>query len=846
MEIWDNSNGLPQNAVFALEKDNQGYLWIATEEGLVRFDGISHKVFDQETYPEMLEQTYYSFFKTPGGIWASADRSIALLEKNIRKVIDCSQITENTWIKAIAENEDVGLLIGTQGGEIYVWNDIEFTDLDFWKPQSQLTIMSFFPVANSKLLVGTNLGLYELDLVGKQVKLISDENFSAQKVFGTANSIFVSSTDSGIFRLKENYEMEKIISQDLINDINPSSLTTDSENRIWAGSTEKGLILIEDGIVSRFTYPEIKNYNIRKIIKEKENLYLGTLGKGLAVIRPAKVNQLNFDILKEKNIKAIFEGNDSSIWIGTRAAGLHRINSGNIHSLTTNDGLIQNGVTTIGSSNGKIYSGTTSGISVIDIESGKVIDKITQEDGLKSNYIYAIYKDSRDWLWILTRYGGMHYFDENEILHTVELPENFYSTSFVSILETKNKQIVIGSMNQGVFKIENGQYIENLTLPLTPGENVIYCIYQDADDDLWFGTHGGIVLLRDGKFKSLKKSNGLKSKSVYSITSDGLDGVWISNNFGVQYFSDSELDSFKESTNEDHFSASTHYNKSLGMPNSETNGLIFPAALKDFSGKIWIPTVDGVGVIDPSSISEEANEPANFSWDELQIGNQKTPIDSEIEIPQGVSMFQVSFSLIDFENPAQYSFFYSIDSKSNSWHPIKGQRQLIFNGLKPGNYNLQVKVLRNGKLDKIQSLPVVVSAFFYETTAFRIVIGLAFLLLIYFMIKYYFNIKMKKNLEAKVNLRTLELSKTNEKLKNALGEIEGQNVILKEITWDQSHLVRAPLTKAMGISQLLIKYPTYSDVGKTKEQLEIELLETLKHLDDIVKETHSKSENLKK
>ena len=63
MEIWDNSNGLPQNAVFALEKDEFGYLWIATEEGLVRFDGMSPKIFDMDTYPIMQEQTYYTFFQ---------------------------------------------------------------------------------------------------------------------------------------------------------------------------------------------------------------------------------------------------------------------------------------------------------------------------------------------------------------------------------------------------------------------------------------------------------------------------------------------------------------------------------------------------------------------------------------------------------------------------------------------------------------------------------------------------------------------------------------------------------------------------------------------------------------
>jgi ligand-binding sensor domain-containing protein len=846
MEIWDNSNGLPQNAVFALEKDNSGYLWIATEEGLVRFDGVIPKVFDMDSYPEMLEQTYYTFFKTPGGIWASADRSIALLEKNFKRVIDCSQITENTWIRAIAENENGGLLIGTQAGKIHNWSENKFSPLEFWNPKIKLEILSFFPLENSKLLVGTNHGLYELDFESKETKLISSENFSAQKVFGSLESIFISTPDEGIFRLKENYELEKIISYQESKDINSSSLTTDSKNRIWAGSIEKGLIVIENGVLSRYTYPELKNYTVRKIIKEEDNLYLGTLGRGLALVKPAKVNQLSFDVLKEKNIKAIFQGADSSVWIGTRSDGIHQIKDGKIKSLTLQDGLIQNGVTTIGTLDGKIYAGSSSGISVIDIASGKVIDKITEKEGLKSNHVNAIFKDSRDWLWILTRYGGMQYLDENRTIQQVELPEYFSNTNFVSIAELKDKQIVVGSFNQGIFTLKDGQFIQNQTLPLTPGEDVVYCIYQDKKNDLWFGTHGGLVLLRDGKFKILKKSNGLKSQSVYSITSDAREGVWISNNFGVQYFPNTELERFKESTDKDFFSASTLYNKRLGMPNSEANGLIFPAALKDFSGKIWIPTVEGVGVIDALSLSERILEPTNFIWDELLLGDQKIPIDTEIRIPEGVAMFQISFSLIDFDHPSEYSLFYRIDSKTDVWLPIKDQRQLIFNGLKPGNYHLEVKILRYGNLDSVQSLPITIEAYLIETNAFKIFIALAFCFLVYFIVKYLLNIKMKKNLEAEVDLRTLELSKTNEKLKEAVKEIEDQNLILKEITWNQSHLVRAPLTKAMGINQLLIKYPKYTDVGKSKEQLELELLETLKQLDEIVKETHSMSENLKK
>ncbi|MFC3414227.1 ligand-binding sensor domain-containing protein [Algoriphagus hitonicola] len=656
MEIWDNTKGLPQNAVFALEKDNHGYLWIATEEGLVRFDGTYPKVFDQDNYPEMIEQTYYTFFKTPGGLWATADRSVALLEKNIQKVIDCTSITENTWIRAITQIENGDLLIGTEEGKIHRWANETFTPLDFWNPELGLEIQSFFHWSPSQLMVGTTRGLYLLDLDAEEVKLLSSDTFPVIKIFGSSSVVYVYSPDAGIFQLMENMEMKSIISFNEINDINPSSLVSDSENRIWAGSIEKGIILIENGKVNRFSYPELENYTIRKIIKEDENLYLGTLGKGLALVKPAKVTQPKFKALDKKNIKPIFQAADSSVWIGTRSDGIFWIEDGKIRNLNESNGLIQNGITTIGAKDEKIYAGTTVGISIIDRNSGKIISEFTKEDGLKHNYITAIYKDSKDWVWILTRRGGIHYIDENEVFHQIDLPENFAFTNFVTIKELRNKEILIGSMNQGIFRFKDGEFIGNRTLPLTPGEDVVYAIYEDKVGDLWFATHGGLILLKDGRFKVLRKANGLKTKSVYSITHDGINGVWISNNFGVQYFSDSELEKFKETRDEDFFIGTTLYNESLGMPNSEANGLIFPPVTKDFSGKIWVPTVEGVGVIDPAVTSEQAKSPSNFIWDELQLGNQKAAIDSQIEIPPGFECFRFLLASLTSKTPLSILF----------------------------------------------------------------------------------------------------------------------------------------------------------------------------------------------
>ncbi len=843
LQIWDNSNGLPQNAVFALEKDNAGFLWVATEEGLVRIDGEIAKVFDMDNYPQMLEQTYYTFYKTTSGIWASADRSIALLQKNIRTVIDCEEITKNTWIAALSEDAEGSLWIGTQAEEIHLWRDGTFKKLDYWNPDGNPRTQSFFPVGDSKMLVGTTKGLYEINYKTETVRMVSEADVSVYKIFGNGEDLYVSLLEDGIYKVSQDYGLELVIAYKNVKDLNPLSLTIDVAGRIWASSTEKGLILLENGLVSRFIYPELNNYSISRIYAEKDNVYLGTLGKGLAIVKPVTVKQTEYTELKGKNIKPIFQNHDSTFWIGTQANGVYRLKNGDIKEITAKEGLRQNGVLSIGGANGKIYVGSTSGISVLHADTGKILGKITQEEGLASNYVYALFKDSKNWLWILTRYGGLHYLDEDEQLHRIDLPYEYANTNFTTITELPTDEILIGSISDGLFWLENGMFKENKPLPLNPGENIIYSLYMDEEKDLWIGTHGGIVLYSNGKFKSLKKANGLKSQGVFSITCDGQNGIWISNNFGVQNIRQSELKRFKDNDGEDFFASTILYNESFGMPNSETNGLIFPSAMRDFSGSIWFPTVEGLAVINPDETIWNDNT-INFQWDEVSTGITKTPIDGRITIPAGTNMFTISFSNVNFENPNQYMLFYRIANENNAWLPIKDQRTLNFNGLKMGNHLLEVKVMGFGHENSIQALEIEVKGFFFETLGFKILMAILFLLLIYFVVKFYLNSKMKKELENLVTSRTAELSNTNEKLQDAFSEIETQNATLKEITWDQSHMVRAPLTKALGINQLLINYDRYSEVKKSKEQLEEELLATLNQLDHIVRNIHNKSENL--
>jgi ligand-binding sensor domain-containing protein len=844
VELWDNTRGLPQNAIYAMNFDHAGFLWMATEEGLARHDGLEIKVFDKGGYNRMLDQTYYSFFKGKSGIWASSDRSIALLDKTITKVIDCNHIADNSWIMTLSEDDNGYLWIGTQDGNVHLWKNDTFSLLPNWKPEQGTETQSLYHKGDGIMLIGTNNGLYEYNYQKNTHRLLTERNIVARKVQVEGGRIYIAVPEKGVYRVEEDMKLVELVSFEKIKDVGFHTITKDKYNNLWAGSTENGLIRIHSGGVERFYFDEIKNYTIRNIQYDGENLYLGTHGRGLVIVKPAKVQKINHQELREKNVKALFQDSNDNYWIGTKSEGVYKIENGAIKSFNTSNGLLLNWVNTIGEDKNNIYVGSTAGISIIDKKTEKIIGSITEKTGLKSNYVYVVFEDSKETLWILTRYGGLHYREKGGELKRVSLPDKFRNTNFNTIKELQNGELMIGSMNYGAFRIADHEFKENIDLPLKPGENVIYAIHQDSSGDLWFGTHGGIVLYKDGKFSRLTRENGLSSVSVFSITHDGKSGIWISNNFGVQYFPEKELEKFKTSESESFHAASVVYNKSHGMPNSETNGLIFPAAFKDNTGKIWIPTVEGVGIINPMNMELKDNS-ANFKWDELLLGGEKISIENEgLLIPAGTSSFQISFSNIDFTNPSEFTLYQRIPSKNEQWIPIREQRSIIFSGLRPGNYELQVRVMRNGQLDGIHTLPMEVKAFFFEMIWFRLLVVSLACILAYFIVTYIAKVKVNNTLEKLVQERTLELSSTNDLLKEALTKIESQNYSLKEITWQQSHLVRAPLTKALGLTHLLINYPKYKEVGKSKDQVKKEILETLEQLDKIVRETHNKSESL--
>lgn len=405
---------------------------------------------------------------------------------------------------------------------------------------------------------------------------------------------------------------------------------------------------------------------------------------------------------------------------------------------------------------------------------------------------------------------------------------NFISSSLLN-----NGDLALGSDSYGLLVLRKGKVVHHTPLDLIPGENVIYTIYEDSQGDLWLGTQGGLLLHKNGKFSSIRKDHGLLGNGVYSITKDNQGQLWISSNFGIQKFPESELMRFKTEGAEDFFLASEIFNDKHGMSNLETNSRISPAAFMMANGQIWIPTIEGISIIEPESFLEKKAN-SLFFWDQLKIGNTFTNIENGFKIDAGTSNFSITFSIIDYEDENQSSYFYRIKELDEDWTYLGKRKEIFFNLLPPNTYTLEIKKLDRGKIADIYSLDFRVLPFFYQTLLFKYLLFIIIILLAVFFISYSLKVKLGKQLAYKVQQRTKEMEEANHNLEKALKRIERQNKRLHDTIWHQSHTIRGPLTRAMAVINYLKDLEEHEE-ELSKEQLLAEVEKSLHELDQNIR-----------
>jgi ligand-binding sensor domain-containing protein/signal transduction histidine kinase len=689
-QVWQTENGLPQNSVHAILQTRDGYIWVATEEGLARFDGIGFVVFDKQNTPPLKSNNIRSLVQDrQGALWIGTAQGLVRMLDGEFSSFAAEQGLPSDDVEAVYEDREGAVWVGTSSG-VSRFRDGAFTTFTTRDGLAGRDVQSLFQDAEGALWIGTTGGLSRFE-GGKVVNYTTREGLAIDGVtaiqqgadgnlwFGTADGLL--SYSGGRFVA---YSVKDGLPNDRI-----TSLLADKEGSLWVG-TAGGLSRFQGGRFATPTAAEgLANGIVLSILEDREgSLWVGAESGGLTQLKDTKFTVYTVrEGLSSDLVKAIYEDRRGNVWIGTYGGGLDLLRDGRVTSYTTDDGLASNIVLAlVDDAEGNLWVGTPDGLS--RLKDGE-FTTYTSADGLPNDFVRSIYVDHDDGLWIGTR-GGLARLKGGAFTYYTTL-DGLASDVVGTIYEDAGGSVWVGTQG-GLSRLKDGSLTSYTT---TDGlsDDVVISIYGDGEGRLWIGTNGGgLNLMRDGKFTAFTTRDGLPNDVIYRILEDGRGDLWMSCNKGIFSLAKSELDDY--AAGRSHALSPVVYGTADGMTTRECSGGGHPSAWRGGDGRLWFSTIKGVAMIDPERVAVN-DEPPPTVIEQVRVDGEPVAAGPNLEFAPGTSRFDFSYAGLSFVAPEKVRFKYKLEGFDRDWIDGGDRRVANYTNLGPGEFTFMVVACNN-------------------------------------------------------------------------------------------------------------------------------------------------------
>jgi ligand-binding sensor domain-containing protein/signal transduction histidine kinase len=718
-DFWDSDSGLPQNSVDTILQTSDGYLWLGTQEGLVRFDGVHFTVFDSRNSPAM----------------------------------------HDDWVRSLREARDGTLWVGTADGLLRSRNG----RFEGWQPEGILsrgTILQVFEAKDGALWVVSMRGLVRLK--GRSMRLFGEENGLA---VGTVTAVGEDAEGRlwaggarGLARLEEDVFRSPFPPGETRR-IAVTALAADPHGGLWVG-TRTGILHGDGDGFSPVEVPKgFPGPSVQAVYVDSEGvLWLGT-GGGLLRFSDGRFEALTRDSggLSSGDVNAIFEDREGSLWIGTRDGGLNRLKDERIANYTTRQGLPEDQVWSVFEDRDEtLWVGTADG-SLSRLPRGRSRFEVFAQLGAR---VVSLDQDVAGDLWVGTRGRGLFRIHGGRLVSYGER-EGFPAT-FVSALHAdRSGGVWIGSAARGLFFYREGKFT-NYTEKDGLVSNAVFCLYQDREGTLWIGTWGGgLSRLRDGKFSNLTTKDGLAHDIVMSILEDSRGIFWFGTRGGLSRWSGGAFTTFRQATGLFHDAVQKVLaddrgylwmtsNRGIfrvradelagtapgagrvihpiglttgnGMRNVECNNGQHGGAL-GWDGRLWFATLKGLAMADPRQIRLNT-VPPKVVIERVLSGRRELDAGGEISLSAPMRDLEFQYTALSFRNPAALSFRYRLEGFDSAWIDADGRRTAYYTNLPPGRYTFRVSAENEDGYSSPggASVGVTLERSLTETAAFRVLL----------------------------------------------------------------------------------------------------------------------------
>lgn len=806
---YTDENGLPQNSVKGIATDNLGFIWLTTENGIVRFDGHTFYTYDKSNSP-IPSNRFHSFqvhidksgkklyTNCKSNTWIKIENGYATIDSGNfkRKLLPLKGDYSEGKRSVLAENIPNRLegyfspniyvaTITDKVGEFYVCHP---NKIDYYfnsKIKSNISnktskLFNYF-ILDRKLYhfdQNGNIKLFNFDKENSSDKEIIDCHISGDIIqnfnFNRKNiKIFWNNTSEQLF-----IQLDKYL----------YSTTLEKPNKIKTRLILQNYNFEEQGI-NNIYYDTIN-----------DRIFLGSYTKGLFVIQKKVFNTVNSGIEQSENVfygQTIFDKNTVLTPTG-QILGINQI-----------DGkVISNTINNIKSTNKNKYSIITDKNGFRWVRSGYNLLKYSNNGqhlistSTFSGEIEQVYSDNTDSIWVMTKENGLYLID---ISKQKSKPQLFIPNPLRQMCMQRNKDTLwMGTLN-GLYKIQ----ISTKKVVHIPGtENFsIRSLHHQTPGQLWFTTHGdGFFLLNHGKLIKFPADRDKYLNTAHCIFEDRNGYFWITSNKGLFQIFKQDLLNFSKKPDSSNLYYH-YYSKESGFNTNEFNGGCQPCALRLPNDYVSIPSINGLVWFKPENIKAELPSHKLFISEVYAGEKRRLLVDNSISLEHNPEEVKLKVSTLYFGNINNLHLYYALSEKNSSavkWNYINDKKTITISNLNSGNYTLHIKKINGFKKNNYtyNSIDITVNKAWYETGWFILLAISTLCVLIYLLIKLHsINlINKNKKLELTVKEHTKNLHNTLDALQDSEEELGRRLKVLSLITTSITHDVAAPLGSIILVS----------------------------------------------
>jgi signal transduction histidine kinase/ligand-binding sensor domain-containing protein len=671
IKTWQRDSGLPSSSVTALVETRDHYLWLGSNAGLTRFDGVRFS----DVGSGAIEGGVFALAEGPdGALWVATQAGqlarlrngqislqagpcpgfyitallvtrdgtlwIASLGAGIYRLQGGRYQQELpgsfTEIMAMVEDPDGTLWVGGRGTGLLHRGAGGWTRLTAREGLAGETIHALHFDDKGALWIGTSAGLSCLSAgrlkTYRQADGLAHESVTALLSDQDGN-LWIGTQAGGLQRYHEG-RFATLTQQDGLAGDAVRVLVQDHERSLWVG-TSNGLNRLNDGRFITYGRPEgLVDPTVHTVVQgRKGDVWVGTGAAGAYRIRAGQVVRL--EALRDSNVMAMHEAQDGSLWLATGDSRLFRIRHGSVTEETprTTTGFVPK-ISSITELDGELLlAGSTLGLG--RLRNRRFVP--LHASAPRIHFIFTIYHDGAGTLWL-------------------------------------------GS-SQGLVRVKGGEY-RFFTTRDGLADDRVRSIAGEADGTLWLATMGGLCRFRDGEIRKLTRRDGLPDTLLRAVLDDGRRSLWLSSIGHIFRLSKRQLAEFFAGKRDR--VTPYEYSTSDGLRTSEVPMSAYPA-IRAADGLLWFATARGVSVIDPGLWPSLTPPPVRI--EQLSVDDVA---ETRASYPPGRGRVEVQYTALSFRAPERLRFRYKLVGFDEEWVDAGERRTAQYTNLPPGRYTFNV------------------------------------------------------------------------------------------------------------------------------------------------------------